>query len=817
MSDSEPVPIHVVHVRHDDDSVDLAAAFRDNDAIAVQAVADVATALDRIDAEDVDCVVSAHDLDGTDGIEFLRAVREGYPDLPFVLMPRDGSEELASEAIATGATDYLPRGIAVEGDRRLGNRIADAVWRHHDAEAEASRARFRALAEGLNHAIIAIDKESTIRFANQAVEDVFGYPPEEVSGESLTLLMPERLRQRHRNGLERYRHTGERHLDWRSVEFAGLHRDGHELSLDITFCEYEHGNEELYIGIVRDITDREHRTGRLRTLQEATQYLMEAEDRSSICDVAFMTARDVLDFPITGVWLYDNTDASLHPVAHPRHVEEIVGEMPIYSGGDSLAWEAFAAGETRVYEDVRTESNVYDPDTSVRSEIVVPLGDHGVITHSARSVGAFSATDAHLAELLAASTEAALDRAEREREIARQRDELETLNRLNTLIQEIIQSLMETTALEEIERTVCERLVASDRYRCAWIGDVPGSNGGIEPQEWAGIDAKHLDGARVPIGDEVQRAGERAIETGAIRVVDDPDGSSLALSDPDAEGTCRSIAVVPLGHEDTTDAVLVVYADTPDAFSMRKRPGFELLGDVIGFAINAIRNRKLLLSNTAVELEFRVTDPDAFFVSLSERLECQCTLDGIVPSEDALLHYVSIEGASSDRVLDVATDTTGVERARLVSEDIDGDAFEFAIVDGFCKTLIDAGGTVRSVTGKYGELRIVADAADNTDARSIVTALEMARWDTELLAKRTVERSAETVTDSRQRVADRLTERQRQVLWTAYSAGYFDWPRGSTAEEVAESIGVTPPTFHDHLRKAQRKLLTDFFDGAVQK
>jgi PAS domain S-box-containing protein len=58
---------------------------------------------------DVDCVVSADDLADRDGIAFLKRVRERYPELPFVLVAEDGSERLASEAVAAGVTEYVPR------------------------------------------------------------------------------------------------------------------------------------------------------------------------------------------------------------------------------------------------------------------------------------------------------------------------------------------------------------------------------------------------------------------------------------------------------------------------------------------------------------------------------------------------------------------------------------------------------------------------------------------------------------------------------------------------------------------------------------
>ena len=81
-----------------------------------------------------------------------------------------------------------------------------------------------------------------------------------------------------------------------------------------------------------------------------------------------------------------------------------------------------------------------------------------------------------------------------------------------------------------------------------------------------------------------------------------------------------------------------------------------------------------------------------------------------------------------------------------------------------------------------------------------------------LFSKQEVQRPVQTTDGFRRSLEDDLTEKQQSVLRAAYLAGYFEWPRGSTAEELADSIGVSSPTLHNHLRKAQQKVLTAFFD-----
>lgn len=68
------------------------------------------------------------------------------------------------------------------------------------------------------------------------------------------MLMPERLRDRHHDGLERYLETGERRLTWEEIEMTGLHRDGHEIDLRVSFSELETRQGHRFTGIIRDAT-----------------------------------------------------------------------------------------------------------------------------------------------------------------------------------------------------------------------------------------------------------------------------------------------------------------------------------------------------------------------------------------------------------------------------------------------------------------------------------------------------------------------------------------------------------------------------------
>ncbi|MFC3476770.1 response regulator [Halobacterium litoreum] len=138
-----------------------------------------ADALDRLDRERVDCVVSDHDMPEGDGIELLEAVRERDADLPFVLFTSRGSEEVASDAISAGVTDYLQKGGA-EQYELLANRIANVVQQSRRGRAlEGRRRQLDTLVDTLPGMVYRASPEPPwlMPFAGGAVESLTGYAP----------------------------------------------------------------------------------------------------------------------------------------------------------------------------------------------------------------------------------------------------------------------------------------------------------------------------------------------------------------------------------------------------------------------------------------------------------------------------------------------------------------------------------------------------------------------------------------------------------------------------------------------------------------
>jgi PAS domain S-box-containing protein len=410
------------------------------------------------------------------------------------------------------------------------------------------------------------------------------------------------------------------------------------------------------------------------------------------------------------------------------------------------------------------------------------------------------------------------ERRENERRLAESRDELTRLNRINGLINDILKSLVGSATREEIERIVCEELADSRFYQFAWVGGPWVKDQRTSPSVVAGIERERVDRLveATSTRSDPENAFSRVVGDDESVVVTDVNESEI-LSERErelmVEMDISTAVLVPLTYGTTNYGVLGVSGTCADTVGDRELTALETLGEIVAFAIDAVKNRNLILSDTAVELEFRVADPDRGFGALSAELDCQFSLEGLIGlSGDDLLEYVAVEGASADALTDRFDDAETVVEYRLVTEDDDKCLFEVHSAESGVNRLVETGTVVTSATAEDGVVLCVAEAPSDVNVRSVVEKFRTTYPEAELVSKQEVDRPVHTTQEFRQTLAENLTEKQRTALQAAYFAGYYEYPRESTGAEVAESLGVSSPTLHQHLQAAQRKLVATFLD-----
>ncbi|WP_081927477.1 hybrid sensor histidine kinase/response regulator [Halobellus rufus] len=200
-----PDEIRVLHVDDDPAIVDLTAAFltRFDESFSVYTSTDPESALERIEGERIDCVVSDYEMPEIDGLELLERVRALDRDVPFILFTGRGSEEIASKAISAGVTDYLQKETGTEQYTVLANRIENAVEQTRSQRAlTESEKRLSRFIEQSPLGTIEYDETFTIVRVNESATEITGYSADELVGGTWLPIVPEEER-RHVAEIER--------------------------------------------------------------------------------------------------------------------------------------------------------------------------------------------------------------------------------------------------------------------------------------------------------------------------------------------------------------------------------------------------------------------------------------------------------------------------------------------------------------------------------------------------------------------------------------------------------------------------------------
>lgn len=211
-----------------------------------------------------------------------------------------------------------------------------------------------------------------------------------------------------------------------------------------------------------------------------------------------------------------------------------------------------------------------------------------------------------------------------------------------------------------------------------------------------------------------------------------------------------------------------------------------------------------------VVVEFEVSNPMYPFVGLSKEEACRVRLEKMLPrGAGSYAEFFSVDGADPDRVMELAREKDLVE-PKLITRYEDGGLFEF-VVEGFCpaQELSERGAIPETVTSEDGQGRIVAEIPGYQNPTTVINGFLEAHPSIEVVSKRTKGRVAPLFTSNElQRVvSERLTPRQAEVLQTAFEASYYGPTRSTSGQQLAEELGIAPPTFFEHLRKAERKLM----------
>ncbi|WP_276271063.1 bacterio-opsin activator domain-containing protein [Haloarcula litorea] len=759
------------------------AMTRERPELTVSTAGSTAAAADVAAATAPDCVV-VQPAELGDPTELLSIV-----DCPTVLAveePPTGDGALAEAATTVVPTDaadgaaLAERAVAVADDGS-----ADS---HGAVGADPGNARTRLL-EGLleefpGGAVFVVDEAmrytsaggSAFEDASIDPEDLVGRTPREVFDPPRA----ERLERAYRTALDGEAYTYDTQFEGREYEVRTVPLRDHE------------GTVMAALTIAHDVTTYQQQKRELSETKERLELALEGAELG-VWDWNVQTGEVTFDERWAGMlgYVLDDLPARVETwedLVHPDDIDRTWTDIQTHLDGGTDIYENDHRLRTKDgdYKWIRDIGRVFERDED--GDPVRAVGIHQDIT----------------------------ERKKRQREVAAQRDELATLARVQSLIQDVIRALGSAATRDEIETTLCERLVESDLFEFAWVGEPTGADDRIAVRTSAGGEADYLDLIHSR-ADEETRAngpGARAFETGETQVVDDVRAEST-MSGWHAEALdrgFRSAAVVPLRHEEAVHGILVVYAARTGAFGDRVVESFEVLGETVGFVVGATQTRQLLSEDRVLELEFAADGTETCLAAVAQAHGCRFEATGCVPVDDQMLQYLDVSGAPAERVVDDLRDRAKVLEARVVRSDDDGGALELRTTETYQSLLLDVGARPVEVTADETGTTVTVEAPTDAEPRTIRERLAEAGESFTLTAKQERERGSIGPPDE-STLRDRLTDRQQEVLRAAFLAGYYEWPRDTTAEQLSETLDISSPTLHQHLRRAQRNLLDALFDG----
>ncbi|WP_423746426.1 bacterio-opsin activator domain-containing protein (plasmid) [Haladaptatus sp. SPP-AMP-3] len=572
------------------------------------------------------------------------------------------------------------------------------------------------------------------------------------------------------------------------------------------------GEGQALVQRVNRLGNRIRHRKRLSAVQDSLKRLMDAETEDRVAETTVDVAQTDLDYSAAIVARYDSEQGALRPVAWEGVSEP---DERLFDTDGGLGWRAFLEGERR------TEHS--DDEADDTRQIAFPLGRHGTLIVAEETRTDANGTKATLAEMLISNAETAFSRLDREWELTTQEaalseteTALERTQRREAVVRDILVALVEADTRSDIEHDVCKRLTNSSPYRFAWIGEYDATTDELTGRTWVGDEQTFLDELSETNSETAQTTAWRAVRTRKPAIDDD------LLGDPPYE-TWRQEALkrgyraavsVPLIYGGSVYGVLTVYVGDPDVFNDAEQALLEDIGKGVGYAINAVESKKALVSDSAVELEFRVCDPQFTLIKFVQMADCRFEFESVIrETDDTLRLFFTTEGTTPESVVSFSDQSLVINDIRHVTGDGERDLFECTVTgSNVISLLLDHGAVPKAATAEGSEARLTVELPQTADVRRFVETFQNHYDNTELIARRKRNRPVQTEQDFRAQLRHRLTDRQSEALETAYWSGFFEWPRESTGQEIAESLGVSQPTFNRHLRASERNLLTALFE-----
>ena len=658
--------------------------------------------------------------------------------------------------------------------------------------------------------------------ANRRFVDMTGYPREEVLGRNHRFLQGEQTRE---TAAEQLR-TDIGNQEPVSTEFRSYRKDGTAFwsRVETAPVRDETGEVVNHVWFGQDVTEEkqdkqrlERREQTLRELHAATREFYPASDETEIAEFLVRFLSGAFEFPYISVEQFDEAENCLQPTAR---LSTTVGEAealgPVEPGSNPI-WSAYEHGEPWTFDTEEHAAILDKVGPSVDQGLAFPVGDFGVIVVCAPDDGPINSVARELLEVVAANAESEFERlrtvekqADVAAELSTKQARVEELTTITSILQELHESLAAKETMDALDKSVCDNLTQTGRIDFAWIGRPEGIETNLRPAAWAGEERGYLNEVTLDEGGEslpaqcVVRDYERCSRPDIGSYATEADWAKHALT-----AGFRSVLSVPLVYNNVLYGVLSAYSTEEEAFDQTNA---NLVTNACSLLISHSRtlaNRYGGTRQQCTMLEFELSDPVYPFHQLAATTDCRIRVDTVVETTDTEMQLlVTVLNGDHETVFDQASSVTTITDVNWFGDD--SDQLSVSVQKPF----------LASVVGKHDA--VLCDAVSDSDStnfrvklprdapkRPVLDSLLSEYQEISPVAQRQVTNPDPPRTPWIEEV---LTDRQREVLRTAFHGGYYETPREVTGHDIAANLDISNTAVHKHLKASYRQILEGALD-----
>jgi len=165
--------------------------------------------------------------------------------------------------------------------------------------------QWRNLVDDLHEAVVAADTTNTVVYVNTAAESLLGWSAQELIGQPLTAIMPERFRAQHVAGFDRFLRSGEATVMGVPLRVPALRPDGSEIAIELVVSRAHLPGGTLLIGLLRDMSERLELEGLGELTQALVSALTEAPTLAEAIPRVLAGVGQSLNWDLVQLWLLD--------------------------------------------------------------------------------------------------------------------------------------------------------------------------------------------------------------------------------------------------------------------------------------------------------------------------------------------------------------------------------------------------------------------------------------------------------------------------------------------------------------------------------